>query len=259
MREMFLTSAKILENTRISKEIFSMRLDALEIAKTARAGQFIMVYLEKGKLLLPRPISLCNADAIVGEIEIVYQVVGKGTKVLSEMAPGQSLKLLGALGNGFSTDDTNIRVALVGGGIGVPPLFLLAKTLAERGVKIDAHLGFRSLPILVERFQSVADNVYIATEDGSVGHSGFVTEVLQEKSEQNGNYDEIFACGPKPLLHALAEFSLKKNIPCQVCMEERMACGIGTCVGCVVNVGDSYIRVCTEGPVFSALEVNWHE
>ncbi|MCL2577118.1 MAG: dihydroorotate dehydrogenase electron transfer subunit [Defluviitaleaceae bacterium] len=252
MKEFFFEHAEIIENKSISREIFSMKIRMGDL-KNARAGQFVMVYLEKGEMLLPRPISICDIDS--NTLEIVYQVVGKGTKVMSEMLPGQCLKILGPLGNGFKIE-TGQRVALVGGGIGVPPLFLLAKTLVANGMKVNAYLGFRTAPILAERFQTVAENVFIATEDGSVGHRGFITEILQSSNEK---YDEIFACGPLPLLRALAEFSQATEIPCQVCMEERMACGLGTCVGCVVRVGESYVRICTEGPVFSANEVNWNE
>lgn len=251
--------AKILSNAPLTPEIFSMTLNAPEIAEAARPGQFVMVYLERGELLLPRPISIC--DASEDTIEIVYQVVGKGTKVLSEFQPGESVKLLGPLGNGFKFADSTGEAArppsaaIVGGGIGVPPLYYLAKSLKAHGFDTDVFLGFRAEPILIEMFKNVADRLFITTENGSFGHRGYITEVLQAQSTR---YDEIYGCGPLQLLRALADFAAQSSIPCQVSMEQRMACGLGTCVGCVVKVGESYVRVCKEGPVFYANEVNFN-
>jgi len=251
MKEMQLAQTSLVSNKQIARDIFSMKLHAPEIAQKAVAGQFVMVYLDN--LTLPRPISICDADSQTGIVELVYQVIGKGTRIMSEMEGRveNAVKILAPLGNGFDVKKELSRVAIVGGGIGVPPLFFLAKTLAERGVEFDVFFGFRSEPILVEKFQKITKGeIFIATEDGSVGHHGRVTEILQK---QNIKYDEFFSCGPAPMLRALAEHAA--NTPCQVSMEERMACGLGTCVGCVVKVGEGYVRVCTEGPVFNASEV----
>ncbi|MCL2224659.1 MAG: dihydroorotate dehydrogenase electron transfer subunit [Defluviitaleaceae bacterium] len=260
MTEKVFQHAKILSNAQIAPQIFSMTLHAPEIADTARAGQFVMVYLDRGEMLLPRPISLCDAGLHSGEIHIVYQVVGAGTAVMSEMTAGEGLQILGALGNGFQTDDITEqrqRAVLVGGGIGAPPLYFLAKQLKARGVSTDIYLGFRDEPILTDMFRTVADRLFIATESGNFGHKGLITEVLV--ANMNDSVLGVYSCGPKPLLRAVAEFSQAAKVPCQVCMEARMACGIGTCVGCVVKVGESYARVCTEGPVFYGNEVNWNE
>lgn len=257
---MHLENARIEKNIAISQGIYSMDLSAPSIAKEARAGQFVMFFLDSPEMLLPRPISLCDANAIAGTINIVYQVVGAGTKRMSEMKEGRVVQLTGPLGNGFlakGKDNKRFsRVALVGGGMGSPPLYFLAKTLATRGTYADIFLGFRSEPILLERFETVADRLVIATEEGSYWHRGRITEFLHT---QGRGYDEIMACGPMPLLRALAEYSKEENISCQVCIEERMACGIGTCVGCVVKAGDTYVRVCCEGPVFYSDEVNLNE
>jgi dihydroorotate dehydrogenase electron transfer subunit len=243
--------AVVTKNECIAPDIFAMTVSAPLIAKAARAGQFVMVYLNRGELLLPRPISICDADADAGTVELVYQVVGKGTRVMAEMFYGLEIKLLGALGNGFFLKNKDgkefSRVALVGGGIGVPPLLLLAKAFRRLGVETDVFLGFRSAPVLLEEFRAVADRVFVSTEDGSFGNRGYITEVLQA---QTCGYDEILACGPLPLLYALADYAKSENIPCQISMEQRMACGLGTCVGCVVKVGEGYVRVCKEGPVF---------
>ena len=216
-----------------------------EISLNAKPGQFIMVYLPSGELLLPRPISICETTS--DYMEIVYAVVGKGTELLSLIHKGQTIKVLGPLGTSFNYDNYK-RVALVGGGVGIPPLLFTAKVLALNGITTDAYLGFRSDAFLVERFTSTANAVFVTTEDGSFGTRGLITDIFQSQ-----NYDAIMACGPLPLLKVLAKKA--ENIPCQVSMEQRMACGIGTCVGCVVKVNGSYVRVCTEGPVFFANQV----
>lgn len=249
---MELIPTQIISNKNIAPEIFSMELKAPTISKTAKPGQFAMVYLDKGEYLLPRPISLCNTNPQKGTITIVYQVVGNGTKVMSEKQAGQTLKILAPLGNGFFLDNlANKNIALIGGGIGTPPLLMLAKFLKELNAKTDIYLGFRSHPILVEEFKPFSNNIFIATEDGSHGHKGYNLDLLQK----NQNYDELLSCGPAPMLSALKKHALATNTPCQVSLEERMGCGIGTCVGCVVKVGESYARICCTGPIFYATEV----
>ena len=260
MKTMQLETAEIISNVCLIPGVFGMTLSAPSIAEKARPGQFVMVYLDKGELLLPRPISFCDVNLSRGTLSLVYQVVGSGTKALSKMAPWQSLKLLGPLGNGFLVKGRNnvrfSRVALVGGGIGVPPLHLLAKVLATRGTYVDAYLGFRNFPIMIDEFRYLSDRLFITTEDGSFGHKGNITEVLES---QHRSYDEILVCGPKPMLTAVADYAKKQDIACQVCLEERMACGLGACVGCVVKVGKEYVRVCSEGPVFYVGEVDFNE
>jgi len=270
-------NVQIVCNDQIAPDIFSMTVHAPEIAASVLPGQFAMIYLPNGELLLPRPISICDASG--DGLRFVYQVVGAGTKVMAKLNAGDMVQILAPLGKGFFTkisgqktcvcivDDCGCpvtggartpltKVALVGGGIGTPPLLLLAKTLKAQGSQVDVYLGFRDRPILTSDFEAVADNLHIATDNGSVGHHGNVLEVLQQ---QQISYDEILACGPRPMLNALAEYAHSRNIPCQISTEERMACGIGTCVGCVLSVRGSYIRICTEGPVFYSDEVNRHE
>ena len=270
------TNLQIVSNHQLTEDIFSMTVSAPGMA--VLPGQFAMVYLPNGELLLPRPISIC--DAAHGQLRFVYQVVGAGTRVMSNMTPGGMVQILVPLGKGFFTTpkaDGSVggavpcapptigdaedyipykpartplnKVALVGGGIGTPPLLLLAKTLKSQGSQIDAYLGFRNTPILTDEFKSTVDNLHIATDSGSVGHHGNVLEILQS---QLTAYDEILSCGPRPMLNALAEFAAQRGIPCQISTEERMACGLGTCVGCVLSVRGSYVRICTEGPVFYA-------
>ena len=253
---MNLTHTQIIDNSQIAPDIFSMTVRAPKIAATARAGQFVMVYLPNGELLLPRPISIC--DKTDDTLRLVYQVVGKGTAVMAQMPVGGTVKILGSLGKGFFTKPGEARtamnkVALVGGGIGTPPLLLLAKTLKAQDANVDVYLGFRQHPILVEEFEAVADTIRIATEYGSVGHRGSILDVLQSIHVQ---YDEILTCGPRGMLNAVAAHATAHDTPCQISTEERMACGIGTCVGCALSVNGTNVRICTEGPVFYANTVS---
>ncbi|MCL2198098.1 MAG: dihydroorotate dehydrogenase electron transfer subunit [Defluviitaleaceae bacterium] len=251
MKKMFWAEAEIRDNHCISPDIYAMKIIAPDAAKNAKSGQFIMVYLDKGELLLPRPISIYDAND--DEIEIIYQVVGKGTKALSQMQPQQEIKILAPLGNGFTIAPDTKKAALVGGGIGTPPLYYLAKTLAQAKISADIYLGFRTTPILAEEFRALNNGeVHIALENGTDdnAHKGFITDLIASQ-----NYDQIFSCGPEPMLRALAALTARTSTPTQVSMEQRMACGIGTCVGCVIKAGAQYTRVCCEGPVFDAKEV----
>jgi len=247
---------QIVSNDQIAPDIFSMTVHAPDIAASVLPGQFAMVYLSSGQLLLPRPISICDASG--GQLRFVYQIVGAGTKAMSKFNPGEMIQILAPLGKGFYTKNRGARtplnkVALVGGGIGTPPLLLLAKTLKSQGSQVDAYLGFRSDPILTDDFKNVFDNLHIATDNGSIGHHGNVLEIMRS---QQADYDEFLACGPRPMLNALADYACSKKIPCQLSMEERMACGIGTCVGCVLEVRGAYQKICTEGPVFYSDDIS---
>ena len=244
----------ILANTEISPGIFSMTIHLPLIAADCVPGQFVMLYLDRGDTLLPRPISICDADCEEGSLTLVYQVVGSGTAHLSGLKPGASLRILGPLGNGFAQKNGLRSAALVGGGIGAPPLLMLAKQLRGRGVALDACLGFRDTSILTDEFTALGAQVHIATDSGREGLRGTVIDLLRA---HNLHPDEIFACGPKPMLSALAGYARQHNIPCQVCLEERMACGLGACVGCVVKSQGKpeYKKVCCDGPVFYTDEV----
>ena len=252
-------NAQIVSNVLIAPDIFSMTIALPELADSVRPGQFAMLYIDKGELILPRPISFCDVNLSRGTVTFIYRIVGAGTRALSRLHAWNSITVMGPLGNGYITENKNHQrfshVALVGGGIGIPPLHLLAKHLATRGTYTDIYLGFARSPILVERFRSLASRLHVATEDGSLGHAGKIIDLL---ANHNRAYDEIFACGPKPMLIALLELARKMRIPCQVSLEERMACGLGACVGCAVKVGDAYVRVCMEGPVFDDEEVVLH-
>jgi len=246
--------AKIETHGHTTGGLHIMSLRAPNIAKNARPGQFVMVYMDKGEHLLPRPISLYDVDKAKGLITLVYVVAGAGTKIMSEWPAGHIVRVLGPLGNGFDLDNLRAgeKIALVGGGFGAAPLYYLAQELNNMGVTMDVYLGFRKdSPMLTNGFESLADHVAVATEDGSSGHKGYVTDLLPETP----SYTSILSCGPAAMLAALSKYANTKEIPCQVSVEERMACGIGACKGCVVKTLVGYRLCCMEGPVFDSKEV----
>ena len=247
--------AKIATHTH-AHGVYSMVLYSPQVAKEALPGQFVMVYLNSSKHLLPRPISLYDVNKTKGEITLVYAVAGQGTKIISEWPTGHTIQALGPLGNGFDLENfkTGDRVALVGGGIGVAPLLYLAKELNKLGVWMDVYLGFREeIPMLCKCFETLASNLCIVTEDGRGSKTGYVTGFMPEKPAYAG----ILSCGPIPMMKALSAYAKIHNTPCQVSLEERMACGLGACKACVVKTMVGYQLCCLNGPVFDSKEVNW--
>lgn len=240
----------------IAKDIYSLWLKTDKIAAQARPGQFVSVYCNDGGHLLPRPISLCEINQEKGTLRLVYRVVGKGTEMFAALKAGDSVEVLGPLGNGFPMEEAEGKmVFLIGGGIGVPPMLETAKQLKGEPVLV---MGYRDELFLTDEMKKAGELV-IATEDGSAGTKGNVLDAIRENDLKA---DMIFACGPKPMLRALKAYGLENNIPCYVSMEERMACGVGACLGCVcqsTEVDDhSQVknkRVCKDGPVFLSTEV----
>ncbi|MDY0235219.1 MAG: dihydroorotate dehydrogenase electron transfer subunit [Gudongella sp.] len=250
----------ILENTEICTGIYKMVVYATSIARCAMPGQFVNLYCNDGSRLLPRPISICEIDKNTGKLTFVYAVVGKGTEEFSNMKAGENIQLLGPLGNGYNIDNSLNEHIIVGGGVGIPPLLELVKNIV--GNK-KVYLGFRTGNFLIEEFKKYADEVYIATDDGSFGIKGTVVDLLEL---QNAKGQMIYSCGPKAMLRTVANFARTSNTIAQVSLEERMGCGIGTCVGCVVKIkndenenGWEYKKVCKDGPVFLSEEVLWDE
>ena len=245
--------AVIVSQKCIGTDIYDMVLSFPRGAKEAKPGQFIAMYCEDGTKLLPRPISICGIDAENGTLRVVYRIAGEGTRLFSEMKEGDSLEVLGPLGNGFTMKEE--KAIIVGGGIGIPPMLELAKQLfCEKTVV----LGYRDELFLKEEFEACAD-VVVATEDGSCGTKGTVIDAI---NEANVDGAVIYACGPMPMLKALAEYAEAHNMEAQISLEERMACGIGACLGCIcktkkkdhhTNVNNQ--RICKDGPVFDAKEV----
>ncbi len=240
---------RLISNSQIADGIFDMRLEMPREGFSVACGQFAHVYVP-GKTLR-RPISVC--DCSNGELRLVYQVKGEGTSLMSQMKPGELTDVLVPLGNGFEIQKGK-RYCLIGGGIGVPPMLYTAKK-CENPLVIT---GFRneSLVILQDDLASAGAETVLVTDDGTAGEKGFVTDVLRRKISE---VDEVCACGPTPMLRAVAELCKSEGKPCRVSLEERMACGIGACLVCAVKVrknGEEIMQhVCKNGPVFNAEEV----
>lgn len=239
-------TCKILNRCKIATDTYDFTLDAGELAKAAQPGQFVHIQVP-GKTLR-RPISVCDVDKQRDTLRMVFQIRGEGTEILSKLQVGDSMNLLAPLGHGYEIGDTDKQVLLVGGGIGVPPLLYLAKQYAQNATVV---LGFRSreFVILEQDFQKIGCKVMVVTDDGSYGHHGLVTDCFDGLA-----FEEMFACGPLPMLKALASIAQKNGVPLQVSLEERMACGVGACLGCACKTkrqnGETYSHVCKDGPVF---------
>ncbi len=248
-------NAAVVSMLNLTDDVRDMTIHCPVIASEAKAGQFVELYPDNGVNLLARPISICAIDAENGNIRLVFRIVGKGTEIFSRLSAGDKIRVLGPCGNGFSPGEG--RAVLVGGGIGVPPLLETCRQL--KGEK-TVVLGFRdkSDVILCDEFEALGAKVYIATDNGSLGFKGNVVELM--KSE-NITGDMIYSCGPKIMLKFLSDYAKERGIACLVSLEERMACGIGACVGCVVKIKDgdgwTHKKVCKDGPVFDGREVIW--
>lgn len=236
---------------KLAEGIYSMWLDAPEVAYEAKPGQFIAVYTNDQSKLLPRPISICEADKENGRLRIVYRIAGAGTLEFSQYSAGDKLDIMGPLGNGFTLQ--NKKAFLIGGGIGIPPMLELAKNLDCEKIAV---LGYRdSETFLADEIGKFAE-VVIASDDGSVGTKGNVIDAIKE----NGlTADVIYACGPTPMLMGLKKYAAENGIECWISLEEKMACGIGACLGCVCHTKDidehanvRNTRICKDGPVFNA-------
>lgn len=253
---------KVISQTEIADGIYDMWIET-DLAKTAKAGQFLGIYLHNESLLLPRPISICEADREKGRLRIVYREVGKGTAELSGYHSNRSIQILGNLGNGYPLEQAaGKRVLVMGGGIGIPPMLQLAKDLKQEGKAAEVTIiaGYRNKQLFLKEEMERYAKVYVATEDGSVGTKGNVLDVL---TEHGLRADVIMACGPMPMLRALKQYAEKEGIAAYISLEERMACGVGVCLGCVCKTvkkdAHSHVynaRICTDGPVFLAADVD---
>lgn len=248
------------ESVQLAPDVFSLWLEAPDIVEHAIPGQFVSLYCNDGDRLLPRPVSICELEKEKGLLRLVYRVVGAGTKEFSKLCSGDRVEVLGPLGNGYDVEGK--RPLLIGGGIGIPPMLELAKQFSG-GVTVV--LGYRDSHLfLKDEFEKYA-KVIIATDDGSVGTKGTVIDAIREQGaagEGELRADLICSCGPTPMLKGVKSFGLEKNIPVYLSLEERMACGIGACLGCVCQSAetDSHSkvknkRVCKDGPVFLSTEV----
>ncbi len=283
----FQTKAKLIKNIAVTPKCYKILLLCPQIAKNANPGQFVEIKISDGfEPFLRRPLSIHNvvsqfppeADQPLAEagkpvsryaaIEILYRVIGKGTKLLSEKKPGELLDIIGPLGNSFNLSTTHypLSAILVAGGIGVAPLFFLAEKLKQ-----DYPLSAIRYPLVLigaktenevfckKEFEKIGCDVKIATDDGSRGFKGRVMDLLGNilRATHDAQRTTIYSCGPRPMLKEISRISKEYNIPAQISLEEHMACGIGACLGCVVETKQGYKRVCKEGPVFDADEIIW--
>ena len=255
--------AKLISKEQLKPDIFKYSVKAEEITSVARPGQFIEIRVNNDiEPFLRRPISIYNMKKEEGILEFIFQVKGKGTKILSERREGEEIDIVGPLGYGPFKYSNYENIAVIGGGIGVFPLYELAKCAKKENKKVNTYLGFRSqnFVVLEKEFEQVSDKLILTTDDGSYSQKGFAINYL-EKDLEEGKIDSIYACGPLPMLKAVQKLAIKKQIPCQISLEEKMACGLGVCLGCAVKTAKSpkeapeYWHVCKAGPVFNAKDV----
>ena len=242
------TVFEIVTNKPLTESVYEMTLKGDTTAIT-HPGQFVELSLEG--YFLRRPISVCNYDE--GTLTLIYKVVGKGTAQMATLAAGTKIDTLTGLGNGFDTSVDHSHALLVGGGVGVPPLYRLARNLIAEGKKVTVVLGFNTAAEIFyrEQFEALGVEVIVATADGSVGVKGFVTDAIAQSGVAA---DYFFSCGPLPMLRALTN---ALTIPGQISLEERMGCGFGICMGCSIQTTSGAKRVCKEGPVFRKEEILW--
>jgi len=238
---------EIKENTPLTANVFKMRLKG-DTSDITRPGQFVNIKLDN--FYLRRPISVCDCEE--GSLTLIYKVVGGGTEAMSKMLPGEKLDVLSGLGNGYDTAFTGERPLLIGGGVGVPPLYMLAKKLIEEGKRVSVILGFNTEDEVFyeEEFKALGCKVSVTTVDGTRGIKGYVTEAM--KSE---DYTYFCACGPEAMLKAVYTNS---NTSGQLSFEERMGCGFGACMGCSCKTLTGNKRICKDGPILVKEEILWN-
>lgn len=237
---------KITDNKKIAEKTYFMSLEG-DTSAITKPGQFINIKLDG--FFLRRPISVCNCEN--GKLSIIYKVVGNGTKKMSELPVGAELDILSGLGNGYDTSKSGDCPVLIGGGVGVPPMYLLCKKLVSEGKKATVILGFNSEKEVfgVDEFKATGAEVYVTTADGSVGTKGFVTDVLK-----NLHYTYFYTCGPMPMFKAIESIAKTSG---QYSFEERMGCGFGACMGCTCKTKYGNKRICKDGPVLEREEIVW--
>ena len=238
---------EIVSNRRLAPNVFEMVLRG-DCSAVAAPGQFVNLRLDG--FYLRRPISVCNVDG--DALTLIYKVVGRGTETMSRMQPGEKLDALVGLGNGYSLDECGDRPMLIGGGAGVPPMYLLARRLLARGTDVTVVLGFnvREEVFYEEEFRALGAKVMVATADGSYGVRGFVTDAMKQLPAPSA----VCACGPEPMLKAVYNAA---DVPGQFSFESRMGCGFGACMGCTCKTKYGAKRICKDGPVLRREEIVW--
>lgn len=242
----------LIEKKEPVKGIFDFTVESEEIASQTQCGQFLHIDCGEGTFLR-RPISICDAEN--GKVRFIFEVKGEGTKALAQKQVGDKINMMGPLGHGFEIKDEYKNAVIIGGGIGVFPLYKLAKQ-----IKADVFLGFRSKErvVMEEEFKAISKSTTVGTDDGSYGYKGYIAEEMARFIDENP-CDIIYCCGPMPMLRAVKKIAEDRNIKCQLSLEQRMGCGIGACLVCTCESTksgmDKQLRVCTNGPVFYSTEV----
>ncbi|MTI47745.1 dihydroorotate dehydrogenase electron transfer subunit [Sporosalibacterium faouarense] len=255
---MLIENCRVKKNEKIIEDIYKMEIINEQITKLGKAGQFLQIKVNNQDTpLLRRPISINEIKIDEKVIVIYYKVIGKGTKLLSEVKSGEILNVIGPLGTGFETNYEEKSIALIGGGIGVAPLIELGKRLSDRN-KVYSYLGFADNTYLEEEFKKFSTSIGVSTVSGRVGYKGLVVDIFKNELIDK-KIDLIFACGPNPMLREIAEIAKLNNIECQVSLEERMACGFGACLGCSIKTIHGMKKVCSDGPVFWSSEVIFND
>ncbi len=257
--------ADIVRKEMLAQDICRITAYSPWVCKNSRPGQFLNVRCSEGTdPILRRPVSICDASIGKNEFDIIFMIKGKGTRLLVDKNRGEELDVLGPLGNSFDTSESYKKIVVVGGGIGIYPLlFLLKYSGAESKT---CCLGFRNseAAVMTNEFRGCTDTFIITTDDGSIGSKGFVTERLDEVIK-SGKPDIMYACGPNQMLRAVSSFAAREAIPCQVSMEQRMACGIGACLVCACKTKNpdnddwDYSHVCKDGPVFWSHRISFED
>ena len=244
MKQVFYT---VLSNERIANDVYKMLLEG-DTSDITAPGQFVNIKIDG--LFLRRPISVCDYDE--GKLTLIYKVVGEGTRIMSEMGEGVTLDTLIGLGNGYNTEKSGDAPLLIGGGVGVPPMYNLARKLIGEGKRVSVILGFNSAGDVFyeDEFRALGADVYVATADGSYGTKGFVTTVMEGL-----DYSYFYTCGPEPMFRAIEKIVKTSG---QYSFEERMGCGFGACMGCSCKTLTGNKRICKEGPVMEREEIIWN-
>jgi len=249
-------SLSITENKRLNKDFFILELSGKLKIPDIKPGQFVQVRIEGSPdTFLRRPISVHDVNYGQNTLKLLIQIAGKGTEMLSRLQKGDMLNIIYPLGNSFSLPSAGQKILLAGGGCGIAPLLFLGKYLILNGFQPDILLGFRNTERIIEfsEYKEIG-KVFLTTEDGSQGDKGFIT---QHPVLANTKYDRIYCCGPYPMMKAIAEYSHRNNIICEVSLENLMGCGIGACLCCVVDTVRGNLCTCVDGPVFNTKDLKW--
>lgn len=257
--------ADLVKKEEIVSGVYKFSLKAENIVKQAKPGNFVEIRItDQTEPFLRRPISIHNLDRENGILEIIFQIKGKGTELLARKQVGEKVDVIGPLGYGTFKLENYKKIAVIGGGIGIFPLYELLKQAKENGVETGVYLSFRNkdLVMLEKEFGEITSNLNISTDDGSYKNKGFAIDFLKKDMEKE-KYECIYVCGPTPMLRAVKNYAVENNINCQVSLEEKMACGLGVCLGCAVKTTASpkeapeYFHVCKAGPVFNCNDVEF--